>query len=129
VPNADFRMLANAFPQIIWTCDATGKLEWVNDRWTELTGLGLEESLKDENALEAVHPDDRDVVQRLFANALAACAPCEMEYRIRDRQGGYRYHVARVSPVRADGGAVERWIAATFDVHDRHAAEEALRLS
>jgi PAS domain S-box-containing protein len=122
-------MLANALPQIIWTCNAAGVLEWVNERWTEVTGLGLEESLREKGALEGVHPDDRDLVQQRSADALTASAPCEIEYRIRDRQGRYRYHLARVSPVRREDGTIQRWIAATFDVHDRYEAEEALRLS
>jgi PAS domain S-box-containing protein len=129
MPNADFRMLANALPQIIWTCSAAGVLEWVNDRWTEVTGLGLEASLRPKGALEAVHPEDRGPMQERFADALAASAPCEIEYRIRDRQGRYRYHLARVSPVRREDGSIQRWIAATFDVHARREAEEALRLS
>src|SRR5579862_6507221 len=80
---AEYRQLANALPHIIWTCDAEGRLEWINDRWSELTGLGLEESLRDKNAMEAVHPDDREQLQRRFADAIVTSSSCEVEYRIR----------------------------------------------
>ena len=119
--------LANALPHIVWTCDATGQLEWINDRWFELTGMGEDGPLASETTIGFVHPDDHAEIARRWRHARETSSPAEFEYRIRSRSGEYRWHIARITPIMAASGHVARWVAAAFDVSDRRAAEDALR--
>jgi PAS domain S-box-containing protein len=121
------RSIVNELPQIVWTCDAAGRLDWVNERYTEVTGLSLEESL-DRRGLQIVHPEDRTALWERWSAALAAAVPCELEYRIRTRAGTYRWHLARIAPI-FEAGRVVRWVAAAFDVEERRQAASALRSS
>ena len=107
-----------------------GRLEWVNDRWMELTGLSEEESLHDKGALVAVHPDDRGA-----APAALRASARDLQPRARSSTGSGpgRAPIASTSaawcPSATRTGAITRWVAAAFDMHDRRQAEEALRAS
>jgi PAS domain S-box-containing protein len=123
------RALANGLPQIIWSSDGNGQTEWINDRWFDLTGLSEQETIRDKGWTVAVHPDDRGELARRWQLALESSEPAEIEFRIRNTRGEYRWHLARIAPVRDDGGTVVRWLGAAFDIQDRRAAEDALRAS
>ncbi|MDX2088049.1 MAG: PAS domain S-box protein, partial [Kofleriaceae bacterium] len=122
------RRLANALPQIVWISRIDGTQEWINDRWTELTGIPPHE-VCNATSMGAVHPDDRLLVQEAWDAAVAAGETRELEYRIRTRGGTYRWHLARIAPMRDEGGGITRWVGVAFDMQDRREADEALRAS
>jgi PAS domain S-box-containing protein len=121
--------LANALPQIVWLCDPSGRLEWVNDRWFELTGLTAEETLRPLGSILTVHPDDQVALQHEWARALEVTASFEMEFRIRAKDGTFRWHLTRAVPLRDGAGALSGWAAVGMDIHERREAAEALRAS
>ncbi|MDB4931383.1 MAG: sensor signal transduction histidine kinase, partial [Myxococcaceae bacterium] len=84
--------LAEAMPHIVWTQRPDGRVTYFNRRWTEYTGRTLAEALA-EGAADAVHPDDRPELRRLFAEARAGEAAAEATYRLRrGSDGSYRWH-------------------------------------
>jgi PAS domain S-box-containing protein len=85
-------------------------------------GLGPE----DWNA--RVHPDDFDAYRRAIAGHFRGRTPqIELEYRVRDAAGGYRWVLDRGVGVRNAAGRVTRLVGALSDVTQRKFAEIELR--
>jgi PAS domain S-box-containing protein len=77
-----------------------------------------------------IHPEDREVVTRgVQAHLAGAEKPYEAEYRVRHRDGSYRWMLSRGVAVRDDSGRPTRFIGSIVEITDRRRAEEALRAS
>lgn len=123
-----FRDLANAIPQIVWSVTIDLKLEFLNDRWFEYTGLPADGPLTDQYSA-AVHPDDSQAVLNAWNQAFASGKPFECEIRLQSRTGEYRWHLSRTVPVFGPDGKVLRFYGTSTDIHDLKLAEEKLALS
>ena len=126
---ARFRTLAEAVPQIVWTADAEGRLDWHSPRWTEYTGLSA--GNRQDNALDwrpAIHPGDLARTEQAWTEAVETGTHYEVEHRIRGADGTWRWFLSRAVPLR-DGpdGPVLRWSGTATDIHDRRMLEEELR--
>src|SRR5262249_48103211 len=53
--------------------------------------------------------------------------PYEIEYRLRARDGSYRWFLGRALPEHDGAGGIVRWLGTCTDIDDRKRAEEALR--
>ena len=116
------RQLADAMPQIVYTCGPDGLVDYGNQRWVEYVGVPVEQSLGSK-WIEAIHPDDRERTRRRLREAGETGQPFETEYRLRRKDGQYRWYLARGSPIRNEQGRIVKWIGTSTDIHDRKEAE------
>ncbi|MEA2688754.1 MAG: hypothetical protein QOD51_1361, partial [Candidatus Eremiobacteraeota bacterium] len=113
-------------PQLVWTVDRDGKLDFVNDRWIAYTGLSLEESAGHERT-RVLHPLDRPEMGRRWREAAASLEAFELHGRIRrDEDGVFRWFHIRAAPAFEADGTPAGWVATAIDVEDRVRAETTL---
>jgi diguanylate cyclase (GGDEF)-like protein/PAS domain S-box-containing protein len=112
-------------PQIPWTSDPQGKILTVSSRWEHATGIPVEEALG-AGWLKALHPDDAPRVVSYWDEHLETGEAVDLRYRIRLKDGPYRWVRARASARRNDKGAIIKWYGAVEDIHDAEQATERL---
>lgn len=120
---ARFRELVECLPQLIWTCLPDGTCDYVSPQWVHYTGVPEEEHLGS-GWLQQLHPDDRQGTIERWQLNVAAVQPFETEFRIRGRDGRYRWFHTRAAPLRDGDGRLVKWLGTHSDVHDRKHAEE-----
>lgn len=120
-----FRLMADSTPSLVWMCDKGGKVTYLNDRRILFTGRDLEAGLGDVWSA-VIHPDDLQNV--LAANSLALERQTEFskEYRLRRRDGVYRWMLDIAAPRINGNGAFAGFIGSAVDITDQKLATEAL---
>src|SRR5206468_8751553 len=125
---ARYRTLIQAISQIVWTRSPAGEFVERQTAWEEFTGQSQDEYLG-WGWLEVVHEDDRLRVKQNWRRAVEAAAPYHAEYRLRSRDGVYRWVAVRAAPVLEPDGTVREWIGTHSDIDAaKRAYEERARL-
>ena len=120
-----FRALAEALPQIVWTADPDGSVDWFNARWYDYTGTHPGEGLGWEWKNCCDSNDLIDVLEK-WQSALHSGTVYENELRIRSRDGDYRWFLVRAWPLADSNETTIRWFGSNTDVHDLKLAEQKL---
>ncbi len=122
----DLSRVLDALPAMVWIALPDGQLELINRRWSEYTGLRLDEAHGWEWQT-AVNPDDLPTLLERWRSILASGKPGEMDARVRRFDGQYRWLRVQCSPMFDDAGRIIRWCGVVTDVEDFRRAEETLR--
>jgi diguanylate cyclase (GGDEF)-like protein/PAS domain S-box-containing protein len=129
-----YRGLMAHVPVGVFLADAAGELLYVNETWSEITGLAPGHALG-RGWLQAVHPDDRERVSAAWYVTTGAQTEYRGEMRIGDPEAGDAVRHVLVRTERADdigygegeGEGGEGFIGTVVDVSERRRAEELLR--
>ncbi len=113
---AKFRAIADTMPQMVWSTLPDGFHDYYNARWYEFTGVPAG-STDGEGWNDMFHPEDRSRAYERWHHSLATGEPYEIEYRLRHRDGDYRWTLGRALPIRDDEGTIIRWFGTCTDIH------------
>jgi PAS domain S-box-containing protein len=120
-----FRNLANAITALIWTADADGRCDYVNETWLRFTGRTLEQEQR-QGWLAGVHPDDQAQAHAVCSAAQAARRPFSVEYRLRRADGAWRWLRDEGTPRFDSLGRFSGFIGFCVDITERKAADAEL---
>jgi len=120
-----FSTLADAMPQLVWTSNADGALDYFNQRWFEYTGT-YEEHLG-WGWQNVIHPDDLERITADWKHSLATGETVIVEYRLRRYDGVYRWHLTRAVALKNEAGRVIKWFGTSTDIHKQKEAERILK--
>ena len=120
-----FRLVANTAPVMIWMAGPDNLCTYVNQTWLDFTGRSLQEELG-EGWLAGLHPEDKQACLEGCNRASGQRKPHEMEYRLRRRDGEYRWILDSSVPRFDVDGSFAGYIGSGIDVTARKQAKDAL---
>ena len=107
--------IVDALPGLVWTALPDGRIDFVNQRWCEFSGLAMDDARGD-GWQATVHPDDLHGLLDHWKSILSGSQPGEMEARLRRFDGQYRSFVLRVRPLLGATGKVDKWCGINSEI-------------
>ena len=123
---ARLRKIIDTIPALAWCNLSDGSNDFVNQRWSDYTGLSQAE-VKRVGCKVAIHPEDLSRWLDQWQALIASGAGGEIEARLRRHDGAYRWFLIRVEPLQEESGEILRWYGTNTDIEDRKRTEEKLR--
>jgi PAS domain S-box-containing protein len=120
-----FHILADSAPVLIWLADEAGAFTHFNRSWLQYTGAPLEDHVEGQ-WLEFVHPADRVPCIEAFTEASRLHEPFTREYRLRRRDGVYRWFLDRGVARYQPDGTFAGYVGSCVDMQEQKETERAL---
>jgi PAS domain S-box-containing protein len=124
--NQELDAIVRTAPDIIFSKQPDGARDYISDRFFEFTGADPDTALG-LGWWDFVHSEDREHSMRRWLESDHAVTNYEAEYRMRGKDGEYRWFRSRAVPIRDDEGNVVKWYGTCSDIHDSKLLEQSIR--
>jgi len=112
----------------LWSWDPLSKRLWVGERLLAILGYSSNFMLDTHVWLDLVHPEDRGDYNATVARHLKGETPFfYFEYRVRARDGSYRWIASRGEAIRNRRGRAELMAGSVSDITERKETEARIR--
>jgi PAS domain S-box-containing protein len=123
------RELTETIPQMLWSADAEGGVDYCNQRALDYTGLSTEQ-VRGAGWMKAVHQDDIEKMAQNWIAAVSTGEPFQYEFRcLHAADHTYRWCISRALPLRDQKGRIIKWFGSVVDLHDWKEAQQALQIA
>lgn len=119
---ARFRIVADSAPVLIWMSGPDKRCTFFNKGWLEFTGRTLDQELGD-GWTKGVHVEDLPHCLDVYQSAFDKREPFTIEYRLRRKDGDYRWLLDTGTPRFDTDGAFLGYIGSCIDIGDRKQVE------
>ncbi len=117
--------LFEELPTLIWRAEPEGRFDYFNRAWLQFTGRTVDEEVGD-GWMQGVHPDDLKRFGDVYSEALEARKPFETEFRIRRRDGRFRWMLNVGRPFNNLDGDYAGFLGSCYDITERKTHEQDL---
>lgn len=112
-----FEFVTDFMPVQLWTARTDGELDYVNRRAVDYFGIAASE-IAGPDWLNGIHPDDRDDCIEAWTNAVNTGNVYQCEFRLKDKDQNYKWHLARALPFIIDGQII-KWFGTNTDIDEQ----------
>ncbi len=121
-----FRNMADHAPVMIRMTEADGACSYLGLTWYRFTGQNPDTALGF-GWLQMLHPDDRESAEKAFLVANARREAFRVEYRLRRKDGEYRWAMDTAAPRLGPKGEFLGSIGSVIDITELKEVEEEIR--
>ena len=116
--NLNIQQIIESIPQIVWTANLSGDINYFSKRWYDYTHLNY--NLTDKNDwMEFIHEQDRDMIKTLWNRLIQNGRAFDFEVRLKDESShDYKWFLCKGNPIPNKNGFVGQWFGTFTDINN-----------